>query len=151
MLGLCLLLTGAFAVDPAAPAEQWQGLRVSDPWMRFVMAVRPAAGYFTLSNATSKARTLVGASSPACGMLMLHRTVHAGGVDRMEMVKDVAIPAGGSVSFAPGGYHLMCMSPSVDMVPGRSVAVTLHFDGGGDVMADFPVRAATDLSATPGH
>jgi len=147
MLALGVVLAGALAVEPAAPAEQ--GLLVGDPWMRFVMASRPAAGYFILSNATPEPRTLVGAASPACGMLMLHQTVHQGGVDRMEMVKEVAVPANGSVSFAPGGYHLMCMSPSPDLIPGRSVAVTLRFANGGELTASFPVRGASDTPAPP--
>lgn len=142
MLALCVLLAGALAAGRAASAEP--GIVVSDQWIRFIMASRPAAGYFTLSNPTAQARTLTGASSPACGELMLHRTAHAGGMDKMEMVKDVAVPAHGSVSFAPGGRHLMCMSPSHDMAPGRSVAVTFHFADGGDVTADFPVRGAAD-------
>jgi copper(I)-binding protein len=56
-------LAGGLASGAAAPAEQM--LRISDPWMRFIMPSHPAAGYFTLSNATSEPRTLVGATSPA--------------------------------------------------------------------------------------
>jgi periplasmic copper chaperone A len=146
-LFLCVVLAGALAADTAEPSEQ--GLLIGDPWMRFIMPSRPAAGYFTLSNATSEPRTLVGAASPACGALMLHRTVDEGGVDRMAMVKDVGVPAHGSVSFAPGGYHLMCMSPSPQMIPGRSVAVTLRFADGAEISASFPVRGAADTSIAP--
>lgn len=141
---LCVVLVGAFAAGAAEPSEQ--GLLIGDPWMRFIMPSRPAAGYFTLHNATSEPRTLVGAASPACGALMLHQTVHEGGVDRMAMVKDVSVPAHGSVSFAPGGYHLMCMSPSLQMIPGHSVAVTLRFADGGEISGSFPVRGVSDTS-----
>jgi hypothetical protein len=60
----------------------------------------------------------------------------------MAMIKTIDIPAHGSVSFAPGGYHLMCMSPSQQMIPGHSVAVLLHFANGGEITASFPVRSA---------
>jgi hypothetical protein len=103
----------------------------------------PAAGYFTLSNPTGAAHTLTGAASPACGMLMLHRSVDESGRERMEMVQSVSIPAHGKVTFAPGGYHLMCMSPSKAMTPGHSVPVTLRFADGGSLTASFPVRNAT--------
>jgi hypothetical protein len=74
-----MILAGALAPDTAAHALE-QGLLISDPWIRFITPSRPAAGYFTLSNATDQSRMLVGAASPACGMLMLHRTIHDGGV-----------------------------------------------------------------------
>ena len=126
---------------PAQAAEP--GLAISHPWMRAVMTARPAAGYFTLSNHAARAATLVGASSPGCGMLMLHRSVHENGKEKMVMVKSIAVPAHGAVEFAPGGYHLMCMSPSAAVTPGRQVTVTLRFGDGGSLTASFPVRGAT--------
>ncbi len=107
------------------------------------MPSRPAAGYFTLSNQTAQPRTLVGADSPACGMLMLHRSLTDNGVDRMTMLQDIEVPAQGQVVFAPGGYHLMSVSPSAAMIPGHSVPVTLRFKDGGAVTASFPVRGVT--------
>ncbi|MGH7092308.1 MAG: copper chaperone PCu(A)C, partial [Stellaceae bacterium] len=86
---------------------------------------------------------LVGAQSSACGSLMLHRTESSGGVERMVMVPKVKVPAHGSVTFAPGGYHLMCMKPAAAlMVQGHLVSVTLKFGNGETLSADFPVRNA---------
>ena len=76
-------------------------------------------------------------------MLMLHRSVDQGGQERMVEVASVPVPAHGKVSFAPGGYHLMCMSPAAAMRPGQSVPVTLRFAGGESLTASFPVRNAT--------
>ena len=59
------------------------------------------------------------------------------------MLKGVDVPAHGDVVFAPGGYHLMCMSPSAAMIPGRSVPVTLRFRNGDEVTASFSVRGVT--------
>lgn len=144
MLVLGVVLAGALAAGTAQPLEQ--GLAIGNSWMRFIMPSRPAAGYFTLSNATSAPVTLVGAASPACGALMLHRTVHEGNVDTMAMVKDVIVPAHGGVSFAPGGYHLMCMSPSPQMIPGHSVRITLRFANGVEITASFPVRGPAETN-----
>lgn len=85
---------------------------------------------------------LVAAQSMACGMLMLHKTESTAGTSRMEDVKSVSVPAGGTVSFAPGGYHLMCMEPSAAMTPGKSVPVTLVFSDGNKSHADFAVKNA---------
>jgi len=74
---------------------------------------------------------------------MLHRSVNDNGQERMEMVASVSVPAHGEVKFAPGGYHLMCMSPTAAAARGGSVSVTLRFQDGGSLMAIFPVRGAT--------
>jgi periplasmic copper chaperone A len=141
-----LLFVGAvcamLAIGVATRAGEG-GVALSVPWFRLVMPSLPAAGYFTLSNPTGEAHTLVGAESPGCGMLMLHRSIAHNGEERMAMVQNVAVPPHGEVSFAPGGYHLMCMSPSAEMRPGRSVSVTLRFADGGTLTATFPVRNAT--------
>ena len=85
---------------------------------------------------------LVAAESAACGMLMLHRTASGNGMSRMEDVKSVSVPPSGTVSIAPGGYHLMCMSPGAAMTPGKSVPVTLIFSDGSKVHANFAVKNA---------
>jgi copper(I)-binding protein len=54
----------------------------------------------------------------------------------------VAVPAHGSLSFAPGGYHLMCTQPQSSMQIGHSVPMTLQFAGGGSITAQFPVKGA---------
>jgi periplasmic copper chaperone A len=141
ILFLGVLVAALTARGTAQAAEQ--GIAVHDPWMRTVIPSRPAAGYFTLSNGSDKPVALVGAASPACGMLMLHQSIQESGQDRMVMVKSIPVPAHGEVKFAPGGYHLMCMSPSNAVSPGNSVSVELRFEDGGTVTANFPVRGAT--------
>ncbi len=140
--GVALVLLGAVVAGTAAPAAE-PGLTVSDAWLRLVIPSRPAAGYFTLANGTDQPRVLTGAESPACGSLMLHRSVQENGQDRMEMVMSVAVPPRAGVTFAPGGYHLMCMMPTKEVTPGQSVPVTLRFEDGGTVTASFAVRSAT--------
>lgn len=137
-------LSLAVLIAAAAPATAAEGgLTISHPWIRTIMPSRPAAGYFTLANETAQARFLVGAGSPACGMLMLHRSENRNGQERMVMVKSITVPAHGQLEFAPGGYHLMCMSPSPTVTPGHSVPLTLRFRDGGTITANFPVRGAT--------
>jgi periplasmic copper chaperone A len=126
----------------AMPAQA-AGLAISNAWFRALPNNLPAAGYFTLKNAGAKAVSLTGADSSACGMLMLHKTEHAGGMNHMSMVDSVDVPAGGTLSFAPGGYHLMCMDPAATMKPGATVSVTLKFADGTTLQTGFPVKAAT--------
>jgi copper(I)-binding protein len=132
----------AAAAVATAHADE-SGLSLSDGWVRSIMASRPAAGYFTLRNDGDKPHKLVAASSPGCGMLMIHRSKNENGIDKMAMVDSVDVPPHQSVSFAPGGYHLMCMKPTEAVKPGKSVSITLTFDDGGTMTADFPVKSAT--------
>jgi copper(I)-binding protein len=124
----------------AAPAFAAGNVGIENPWLRFIIKARPAAGYFTLKNNGDKPVTLVSASSPACGMLMLHQSKEVNGVETMRPVKSVAVPAHGTVSFAPGSYHLMCMQPQPSMQAGSSAMVTLKFDDGQSLTQPFPVK-----------
>jgi copper(I)-binding protein len=129
------------AVLAAAPA--WAGqVTVSNAWFRSLPGSLPAGGYFTLHNAGASALQLTGAESSACGMLMLHRSTSMNGMSKMEDVTSVPVPAGGSISFAPGGYHLMCMDPAAAMKPGGHVPVTLDFADGSKIAVAFAVRNA---------
>ena len=128
------------ALALAAPAFAGGGVTIAQPWMRFIIKARPAAGYFSLRNAGDKPVTLTGARSPACGMLMLHESKEENGVASMRPVASVVVPAGGTLDFAPGGYHLMCMQPLPALKVGASVMVTLTFAGGQTLSAPFPVK-----------
>ncbi|HEY0281314.1 MAG TPA: copper chaperone PCu(A)C [Rhizomicrobium sp.] len=115
---------------------------VGNGWMRLLPAGLPAAGYFELHNDGDKTLSLTGASSPACGMLMLHKSENVGGTMRMEEVSSVDVAPRATLKFAPGSYHLMCMNPSPALKPGAHVAVTLAFSGGAKVTSEFAVRNA---------
>jgi copper(I)-binding protein len=135
----CKVLLAAALV--AAPVSAWAGdLTVSQAWIRDVSPQLPAAGYFMLSNAGSKAAVLTGASSPSCAQLMLHRSEEQAGQMRMQMVPSITVPPHGKVTFSPGGYHLMCMAPTLTV--GGKAPVTLQFANGTVLSADFVIRNA---------
>ena len=130
---------------PAAYAANANDLVVKDGWFRTLPGNLPAGGYFSLHNGSTAVATLTGAESPACGMLMLHKSENQGGANRMVDVASVPVPVGGDVTFAPGGYHLMCMGTKPEMKPGATVPVTLDFADGSKVKADFAVKNARGL------
>ncbi|HEU0096683.1 MAG TPA: copper chaperone PCu(A)C [Rhizomicrobium sp.] len=125
-----------------ASGAQADGLTVSDAWIRALPPSVPSGGYFTLRNGTPAPVTLTTAQSPACGMLMLHKSGSAVGMTSMDDVSEVIVPPGGTVKFSPGGYHLMCMEAGPAIKPGQHVPVTLNFRGGAKVTATFAVRNA---------
>jgi periplasmic copper chaperone A len=134
-----VLLAATLGADRSYAAA----VAIVDAWFRALPAGLPAGGYFTLHNGAATPITLVAAGSPACGMLMLHKSEQMSGVSSMSDVPRIDVPAGGTLQFAPGGYHLMCMSPSTLLKPGTAVPVTLDFADGSKITAPFLVRTAT--------
>jgi copper(I)-binding protein len=135
----CGLLV-AVAVTPAAWAAPKDAL-VTQGRMQVLMASRPAAGYFVLQNQGKTTLVLTGASAPDCQGLMLHQSTTKGGMARMAMIKSLPVPPQGSVRFAPGGHHLMCMQPSGVLLSGHGTeTVTLRFEDGGSIDALFAIQ-----------
>jgi len=131
---MLLMMTG---VAQAAPFE------ITDGWFRALPGKLPAGGYFTAYNGTGRDVSIVAADSDACGMLMIHQSSNKGGMSGMDMVDRVSVPAGGTVHFAPGGYHLMCENPTAKMKLGSKVGVLLKLSDGSSVAAGFVVKNAT--------
>jgi copper(I)-binding protein len=141
MPGRAMVRIAAFAgltVGMAVSAHA-AGVTIQKPWMRFIIKERPAGGYFTLHNDSAKPIKLVGASSTACGSMMLHQTKDIKGVEHMLPVKSITVPVRGTLKFQPGSYHIMCMKPQAAMVIGHKVPVTLKFADGKTITAQFAV------------
>jgi len=136
--GLEIVAAGLLFAAPACAAE----VQIGDAWIRALPAPSPSGGYFTMRNTGRNDITLTGAKSPACGMLMLHRSKETGGMSTMEDVSGVPVPAGGEIRFAPGGFHLMCMGPTAAVKPGGSIAVTFEFSDRSEATANFAVKNA---------
>ena len=126
----------ALSAGPALAAK----VTVTDAWFRALPSGLPAGGYFTLHNGGATGLAVTGAHSQSCGTLMLHQSTDMGGMSGMDMVEKVPLPAGGTVRFAPGGYHLMCEQPK--MKPGGKAAVVITLSDGTGVAATFAVRDA---------
>jgi copper(I)-binding protein len=133
-LSVAILLATTMGAQ-AAPFD------VTGAWFRALPGKLPAGGYFTAQNNSKRDVAITGASSDACGMLMMHQSSNKGGMSGMDMVHQVSVPAGGKVAFAPGGYHLMCDQPKMKL--GAKVPVVLHLSDGSAVAVGFIVKSAS--------
>ena len=133
---LAMAAAAPLSIAKAAPFE------VTDGWFRALPGKLPAGGYFTAYNSSGREIAIVGASSDACGMLMIHQSSNKGGMSGMDMVDRVPLAPGATIRFAPGGYHLMCDNPTVKMKIGSRVGVLLKLSDGNSVAAGFDVRNA---------
>jgi copper(I)-binding protein len=132
----------ALATLLASPALAREGaLAVSGAWSRPAAAGATGAGFLTIVN-HGKADALVAVESPAAARVEMHTSSMAGGVMRMAREPRVPIPAGGRVSFAPGGRHLMLVGLKRALHTGDKVPATLRFASGSTVKVSFEVSAA---------
>ena len=144
---LPLLIAAGLLFAGAAHADQSAQVHADKAWIRVLPAGLPAGGYVTLHNTGDSAVALTGASSPRYTHVMLHQSTTEGGMGRMSMVEQLAIPAHGSVALAPGGYHLMLMQATKAVNAGETVPVTLDFADGSHLPVDFLARPANAVDA----
>ena len=105
------------------------GATVSEPWLRYIPGGAPSAGYFTLTNEGERPLTLVGAECGDFGRVMMHRTIERGGISTMRPVHEITVAPGKSLTFAPGGYHLMLMRPKHPLRPGDLLQILCNSSG----------------------
>ena len=108
------------------------GITVSDAYIRGLPPGQTVtAAFMTFNNALAQDCQLVGAASPIASSAEIHAHSHHNGTMSMRPVDAVKIPAGESLSFEPGGYHLMLFGLKDDLKEGDEYAITLFFEGEG--------------------
>lgn len=122
------------------PAAAQAGVAVSGAWTRPAAAGQNGAGYLTIVNTGPGVQTLKGASSPAAASVGVHESVMTGGIMSMRTLSGgLTIAPGQSVTFGPGGYHLMLMGLKRPLKAGERTPVELDFAPAGKVKADLVV------------
>ncbi len=89
-----------------------------------------SAVYMQLKNEGSHLVRLISVSSDAANSSMLHRSVMKDGMMTMEHVMGLEIPAGETISFEPGGLHIMLSELKRSLRAGDSVDLSLTFSTG---------------------
>ena len=138
----------------AAPAMA-AGITASGGWaLATPPHVSAAAAYVTIVNQGADDDVLTGASAAVAGNTSLHQTLHQNGVDEMRPLPSLTVKAGQSVSFAPGGMHIMLMGLKQRLVAGQHFSVVLRFAKAGAVVTDVVVKpdapAAAPAMSMPG-
>jgi copper(I)-binding protein len=140
-------LTPALAQHQAAPAmaaatgaEVSAGdLTISGGFTRATLPGAPVAGGFlTITNSGTEDDRLVGVTTSIAKEAQIHEMALENEIMKMRRLEDgLVIPAGETVTLAPGGYHLMFMGLTGGISEGDAVAVTLTFERAGDVAIDL--------------
>jgi copper(I)-binding protein len=110
------------------------------------VAGNPAALYFTLANTAAAPERLVAVDVAGADKAEMHETT--GGA--MKALSSVSLAPGASVSFAPGGKHVMVYGLAGDTKPGDVRVMTLTFADGYKISAKATVQAAAGGDAMGG-
>lgn len=132
--------------DPAEQGVQQgatsaQEIVVREAHMRAMAPGRNmAAIYMRIDNGTSEDVQLVDLSTPLAGRAEVHRTTYEDGVMRMRHIPELTLPAGQTVDFSPGGYHVMLMEVTEAPAVGSHFDLELTFEPGSPVTVSVEVR-----------
>ena len=142
----------AIAATAQAAAYKLGSLEVAQAWSRPAGAGTNGAGFMTVTNHGQAADTLTRVECPAAEKVEMHKTSMANSIMSMKRL-DAGLPLapGESVSFAPGGYHLMLIRLTKALKTGDVVPATLVFASGARLKVEFPVRATAAAADDMAH
>jgi len=117
-------------------------IKVDQDWVsESIPGSRISAAYMNLVNTSEADDTLLSADTDAFETVEFHNLIEDDGVTRMEFMESVAIPAGQSVQFTPGGMHIMLINRKKELKSGDYIELNLHFENAGLVTRKSPVKS----------
>lgn len=134
-----LILTAAFAALLALPAAAHNGVHVIDPYARVIGP--SGAAYFRIVNHETTDDTLLSASSPDAGLVMLMNDhADANGVMKMSNLPEgLSVPAEDQRLLASAGDHVMLMNLTRKLKDGDKITLILTFQHAGAVTVTVPI------------
>lgn len=152
------ILAAVLALWSAAPAQSEDftigSLKISAPWARATpKGASIGGGYVKIANSGAAPDRLIGGTTDIARGFEIHEMKMEGGVMKMRPVASgVEIKPGQTVEFSPGGYHLMFVGLTKQLMQGEHFKATLIFAKAGKVDVDFTVAGvgAKSGDAMPG-
>ncbi|NHK26992.1 copper chaperone PCu(A)C [Parvularcula flava] len=125
---------------------------ISGGWVRAVgEGVRMSAGYGTISNTGNEPDRIVALTSPVAEAVELHESVEEDGRSMMRPVTGLEVPAGGEVTLAPGGYHIMLIGVAAPLVEGETYDITITFENAGELTVPMMAMSGKNAMGHDGH
>ena len=97
--------------------------------------------FLQLRNLTASEQVLVGVTAPFADRAEIHSHSHSDGMMRMRQVERVAIAAGQTQAFEPGGYHIMLFGLSRSLRDGEQLPLILTFASGEQLQVQAQVQS----------
>jgi len=151
---LAATLFALFVLAPCHAADVMAGsLKISAAWARATpKAASVGGGYMTITNTGTQPDRLIGGSTPVSNKFEVHEMTMANGVMKMRPVAGgLEIKPGGTVTLAPGGYHVMFVGLKEQLKEGEHFKATLEFAKAGKVDVDFVIEGMGAMSIGGTH
>ena len=139
-----LLAVAATAVPAAAHQEKTGDITITHPWSRPAPQGHNGVIYLDIANGGAHDDRLVAVSTPLAERIELHRSTVEDGIHHMEKVEGVTVPAGGEVSLAPGGYHVMLVGLKFMLMAEETISVTFTFERAGAITTGVSVETGSE-------
>ncbi len=107
-----------------------------------------AAAWFVVTNTGSTDDRLVSAESDVAAATEIHEMTMTDGAMMMSPLEDgLPIPAGETVTLEPGGYHIMFIGLTRDLIAGESFTLELVFETAGPIEVTVPIFTTEEMAA----
>ena len=133
----------SLAVPAAAHGFKIGDLTIGHPWTRATPGgAKIGGGYLTITNNGATSDRLTGVSLSVADHGEIHEMKMDSGVMKMRQLADgIEIKPGETVTFEPGGYHVMFMDLKEPLKEGTLVKGQLQFEKAGKVDVEYKVDA----------
>ena len=145
LVAAALGLAGCASASPSVPATtEADSVTITDAWVKAADSGMSAA-FGVLENSGDTDATIVSVSSEASSTMQLHEVVDDGSGSMVMQEKDggFVVPAGGSLTLEPGGFHFMLMDLTAPLVAGEEATFTVTFEDGSTMEFVAPVKDFT--------
>ena len=133
----------AAETPPAESIEGIAGLEITDARLMLpAVSGNPAAIYFNLSNSSDRNFAFRRADVAGAEKAELHEMYEYDRKMTMTPIIQLVVEPGESVTFEPGGKHVMAFDLAPDLTAGGTTEVTLTIAGGDKHSFDVPIKAA---------
>ncbi len=155
-LAACLAILASCGAPSAPVSEAPEAahasapIQITDAWAAPTPGgVSVSAGYLTITSTQDRDDTLLAVETTRAGRAEIHEMAMQGEVMQMRRAEHLMIPAGGAVTLAPGGMHLMFYDVTAAFAVGEMIPVRLRFANAGEVTVELAVRPPS--SGHSGH
>ena len=141
LLASLTLVTAALCAHAANAPVTVQGA-----WARPIVPGQQSSGaYMTLT--AREPLTLLGARTPAAGIVEIHQMKMEGDIMKMRAAADLPLVPGKPLQLAPGGYHFMLMDLQDPFKAGTQIPFTLRFRDAKGKVSTMQVRVPVQMAA----
>ena len=140
------------ACTPGEPLSLEEGIVISAPMVRAPLGGQTtSSGYFVITNHTEMNDIILGVASNDAERVEMHLTEENNGMMRMRKQDTINISTGETISFEPGGYHLMLFGMNIAQDQ-KDIQLNLNFKHAPDISIIAEIVETVPLSEShSGH